>query len=73
MTRKRGQVSRRLFKRALVSDPAGSPTGIEAAWRWRYTEERMHSTIGDVTPREFIHTYQEMARLTQEITSSPLV
>lgn len=28
------------------------------AWRREYNEERTHSTIGDVTPQEFIHYYQ---------------
>lgn len=28
------------------------------AWRWEYNEERTHSTIGIVTPQEFIDHYQ---------------
>ena len=36
-------------------------------------EERMHSTIGDVTPMEFIHNHQDLARTAQECTSSAVV
>ena len=43
------------------------------AWRREYNEERTHSTIGDVTPQEFINNYQYGAPLTQEVTSSALV
>jgi putative transposase len=43
------------------------------AWRREYNEERTHSTIGDVTPMEFIHHYQTGSQLTQEFTSSALV
>lgn len=43
------------------------------AWRREYNEERTHSTIGDVTPQEFITNYQNGAPLPQEITSSALV
>jgi putative transposase len=43
------------------------------AWRREYNEERTHSTIGDVTPQEFITNYQTGAHLTQEFTSSALV
>jgi putative transposase len=43
------------------------------AWRREYNEERTHSTIGDVTPQEFIHNYHNTAHLTQELTSSVLV
>ncbi len=43
------------------------------AWRREYNEERTHSTIGDVTPQEFIHNYRNGAHLTQEVTSSALV
>jgi putative transposase len=43
------------------------------AWRREYNEERTHSTIGDVTPQEFIINYQHGAPLTQEVTSSVLV
>lgn len=43
------------------------------AWRREYNEERTHSTIGDVTPQEFITNYLNGAHLTQELTSSALV
>lgn len=43
------------------------------AWRREYNEERTHSTIGDVTPQEFIAHYQNGTHLTQEATSSALV
>lgn len=43
------------------------------AWRREYNEERTHSAIGDVTPQEFIHNYQTVAQLTQEVTSLALV
>ena len=43
------------------------------AWRRGYNEKRTHSTIGDVTPQEFIHNYQTGPQLTQEFTSSALV
>lgn len=43
------------------------------AWRREYHEERTHSTIGDVTPQEFITTYQNGAHLPQERPSSALV
>ncbi len=46
------------------------------AWRREYNEERTHSTIGDVTPQEFITNYtnyQNGSHLAQELTSSALV
>jgi putative transposase len=43
------------------------------AWRREYNEERTPSTIGDVTPQEFITNYQHGAHLPQEIPSSTLV
>ena len=43
------------------------------AWRREYNEERTHSTIGDVTPQEFIINYQNGAHSVQEVTSSALV
>ena len=43
------------------------------AWRREYNEERTHSTIGDVTPQEFINNYQYGAPLTPEVTSPALV
>lgn len=42
------------------------------AWRKEYNEERTHSTIGDVTPQEFIHNSQNEAHWTQAVTSSAL-
>jgi putative transposase len=43
------------------------------AWRREYNEERTHSSIGDVTPQEFITNHQNRSHLTQEFTSSALV
>ena len=43
------------------------------AWRREYNEERTHSTIGDVTPMEFIKYHQDRAQAAQELTSLPLV
>jgi len=45
---------------------------IEAR-RLEYNEERTHSTIGDVTPLEFINTYQDEAHVAQESTSLAVV
>jgi putative transposase len=38
------------------------------AWRKEYNEERTQSSIGDVTPQEFINTYQDGAHRAQEST-----
>jgi putative transposase len=43
------------------------------AWRREYNEERTHSTIGDVTPMEFIKHHQDRAQAAQELTSLALV
>ncbi|MDX2253475.1 MAG: IS3 family transposase [Nitrospira sp.] len=43
------------------------------AWRREYNEERTHSSLGDVTPQEFIHNYHTGTQLTQEVTSSAVV
>lgn len=43
------------------------------AWRREYNEERTHSSIGDVTPQEFINTYQDGAHVAQESTSLAVV
>jgi len=43
------------------------------AWRREYNEERTHSGIGDITPREFILNHQQRTQLIQEVTSSALV
>ena len=43
------------------------------AWRREYNEERTHSSIGDVTPQEFITHHQNGSHLTQARTSSALV
>ena len=43
------------------------------AWRREYNEERTHSTIGDVTPMEFITNYQHRPQAAQESTSWTLV
>ena len=43
------------------------------AWRREYNEERTHSTIGDVTPQEFITNYQNGAHRAQQLPSSALV
>ncbi len=46
---------------------------VTEAWRREYNEERTHSSIGDVTPQEFIISHQNGSHLTQEFTSSALV
>jgi len=33
------------------------------AWRREYNEERTHGPIGDVTPMEFIHHYQNQTQV----------
>jgi putative transposase len=43
------------------------------AWRREYNEARTHSSIGDVTPQEFIINHHNGSHLTQEFTSSALV
>lgn len=43
------------------------------AWRREYNEERTHSTIGDVTPMEFIHNLQDRSRAAPDSTSLALV
>ena len=43
------------------------------AWRREYNEERTHSTIGDVTPMEFIKHYQDRSQAARESTSLAVV
>lgn len=43
------------------------------AWRREYNEERTHSTIGDLTPMEFIHNHRNRAQTAQESTSLAVV
>jgi putative transposase len=43
------------------------------AWRREYNEERTHSTIGDMTPLEFINNHQNTSHAAQESTSLALV
>jgi putative transposase len=43
------------------------------AWRREYNEERTHSTIGNMTPMEFITHHQERPNTAQEETSLVLV
>jgi putative transposase len=43
------------------------------AWRREYNEERTHSTLGDVTPMEFINNHQDRSQAPQESTSLALV
>jgi hypothetical protein len=38
-------------------------------WRREINEERMHSTIGDVRPMEFIKNYQDRSQAAQKSTS----
>lgn len=47
--------------------------GVIEAWRREYNEERTHSTIGDVTPMEFIRNHSHRPRASQELTSLTLV
>jgi putative transposase len=43
------------------------------AWRREYNEDRPHSTIGDVTPMEFITNYEHRPQTSQDSTSMTLV
>ena len=43
------------------------------AWRREYNEERTHSTIGDMTPMEFIRNHQNRPHAAQELTSLVVV
>jgi putative transposase len=43
------------------------------AWRREYNEERTHSSIGDVTPMEFIHNHHDQPQAAQEATSLAVV
>ncbi len=47
--------------------------GVIEAWRREYNEERTHSTLGDVTPMEFIKNHQDRSQTPQELTSLALV
>ena len=47
--------------------------GVIEAWRREYNEERTHSTLGDVTPMEFINNHQDRSQTPQESTSLALV
>ena len=42
---------------------------IIEAWRKEYNEDRTHSSIGDLTPAEFIKTKQQMALASNGLTS----
>jgi putative transposase len=46
---------------------------IEAWRREYYNEERIHSTIGDVTPMKFIKHYQNRSQAARESTSLAVV
>ena len=43
------------------------------AWRRAYNDERTHSTIGDMTPMEFIYNHQNRTQAAQESTSLVVV
>jgi putative transposase len=43
------------------------------AWRREYNEEQTHSTIGNLTPMEFIHHHHNQTQAAQESTSLALV
>ena len=43
------------------------------AWRREYNEERPHSSIGDVTPMEFINHHHNQSQTAQELTSLAVV
>ncbi len=43
------------------------------AWRKEYNEERTHSTIGNLTPMEFINHHQNRPQAAQELTSLAVV
>ncbi len=46
---------------------------VSEVWRREYNEERTHSSIGDVTPLEFIRNYQTGAYLAQDVTTLAVV
>jgi putative transposase len=46
---------------------------VIAVWRREYNEERIHNTIGDVTPMEFIKHYQNRSQAARESTSLAVV
>lgn len=46
---------------------------VMESWRREYNEERTHSTIGDVTPREFIQHDQDRSQAAQESPSLAVV
>ena len=43
------------------------------SWRREYNEERTHSTIGDLTPMEFIHNQQNRSQAAPDLTSMAVV
>ena len=43
------------------------------AWRQEYNEERPHSTIGNMTPMEFIQNHHDRAQTAQDSTSLAVV
>ena len=43
------------------------------AWRREYNEERPHTSIGDVTPMEFINHHHNQSQTAQELTSLAVV
>ena len=43
------------------------------AWRREYNEERTHSTIGDLTPMEFIHHHQDRPQTAPDSASMAVV
>ena len=43
------------------------------AWRREYNEERPHSAIGNLTPREFINHHHNQPQTAQESTSLAVV
>jgi putative transposase len=43
------------------------------AWRKEYYEERTHSTIGNLTPMEFINHHQNQPQAAQECTALAVV
>ncbi|MBA2252949.1 MAG: transposase [Nitrospirales bacterium] len=66
------QVSRCVFDEHWFLTFQEAQVVIEA-WRRDYHKERTHSTIGDMTPMEFIQHHQDRSQAAQESTSLALV
>lgn len=46
---------------------------VVETWRREYNEERTHSSMGDMTPMEFINHHHNQPQIAQELTSVAVV